>query len=177
MLIKLYELNERYHDTKEKMAWLATSLYAAFSLAILRIFFTEGVKAFIKDQPGLIVIILLIIFCCALRFINFQYKKKRISVGISKGFMEILPNQTLSDENKLEQMLECTKNANDKWREYKKKYKTNNKHKNKYISTEWPINILIVLFFILQILIILYLKGWFGVKSLKNPLLTIIILY
>jgi hypothetical protein len=37
-LMKIYELNERYHDTKEKRAWLAISFYAAFTLGIIRIF-------------------------------------------------------------------------------------------------------------------------------------------
>lgn len=45
IVLKLYELNEHYHDTKEKMAWLGSSLYVAFSVTIITSF---SVKNFIK---------------------------------------------------------------------------------------------------------------------------------
>ena len=80
ILLKLYELNERYHDTKEKMAWLGSSLYFAFSLAILRILFIKEMQNFIKQDPWVIIGFLLAICVFALLFINFQFKKKRNSV-------------------------------------------------------------------------------------------------
>ena len=159
ILLKLYELNERYHDTKEKMAWLGSSLYFAFSLAILRILFIEGIQKIINGCPLIIVGFLTVICGCALWFINIQYKKKRISVGISNEFMEILPDKTLTDENKLEKMIKCINEINDDWRRYKKDYKKKYKKKyKKFIFTEIPINLLIFVFLISQILIIIYLK-------------------
>lgn len=160
-LMKLYELNEKYHDTKERMAWLGSSLYAAFSLAVLRIFFRKEIQDLINDCPVIIIIVfLLVIFICAFWFINVQYKKKRISVGISNEYMKILFNQKLSDKLKLKHMLKINIAINEYWRMYKKKQRKKNKHKNKYIFTEVPINILIVAFLVSQILIILYLKSW-----------------
>ncbi len=83
MIIKLYELNEHYHDTKEKMAWLGSALYFTFSLAIMRILFIKEMQNFIKqDQwvPWIIGILLAAICGCALWFVNLHYKKKRISI-------------------------------------------------------------------------------------------------
>lgn len=161
ILLKLYELNEHYHDTKDNMAWLGISLYAAFSLAILRIFFTKEIRVFINDCPVIIIIVfLLVIYFCAFWFINVQYKKKRISVGISTEYMKILSNQKLSDKLKLKHMFKIIKVINYYWCMYKKKHRKKNKHKNKYILTEVPINILIVAFLVSQILVILYLKNW-----------------
>ena len=37
-ILRLYEFYERYHNTKEKMAWLGISFYAVFTLGIIRIF-------------------------------------------------------------------------------------------------------------------------------------------
>ena len=153
MIIKLYELNERYHDTKEKMAWLGSSLYFAFSLAILRILFIDGMQKIIKKYPGGIVFFVLAIFGCALWFVIFQYKKKKISVGISNEFMDIVSNNKLSDENKLKKMIKYTRYINDKWRVYKKWHKIGCM---KIFFTELPVNILMILFLASQIFLIWY---------------------
>ena len=160
MLIRLYELNERYHDTKEKMAWLATSLYATFSVAIIRILFIEKTQNFIKNcrcNTILICAFLSVVCGCAVWFIHLQYRKKRISVAINGEFMEILPEQTLSDENKLTRMLECTREINKCWRNYKKEHKKKSKCRNKLTLTEGPVFTLIGIFFVTQILITLIL--------------------
>jgi len=71
-LLKLYELNEKYHDTKEKMAWLASSLYAVFSVAFFK--YAHNVQLHdLKDSLKIGIIAFSIgTFICVLRFINFQ---------------------------------------------------------------------------------------------------------
>ena len=157
ILLKLYELNERYHDTKEKMAWLGSSLYFAFSLAILRILFIKGMQNIIKQYswvPWVIIgFLLAAIYCCACWFINLQYKKKRISVGISNEFMDIVSNN--KPENKLKKMIKYTRYINDKWGAYKKDHKKECKN---FSYTELPINILMGLFFAFQITLIILIR-------------------
>ena len=148
ILLKLYELNERYHDTKEKMAWLGSSLYAAFSLAILRIFFAREMQDFINDYNMLFFVFLLLVFICAEWFINFQYKKKRISVRIDEELKDKMSEQVSSNEDQLKQIFTFISNVNTYWRNYKNK-------DSRYLSTEIPINILIAIFFIIQILMFL----------------------
>ena len=127
MLIKVHELNERYHDTKQKMAWLDTSLYATFSLAIFRILFFDETQKFIVNHainniPNIIpILVLLAVVCfCVYLFAIFQYQKKKISVEISGKFMEILSDKTLPYEKKLNEMFDVTKEINCYWKEYKK---------------------------------------------------------
>ena len=151
IIMRMYELNERYHDTKEKMAWLASSLYAGFSVAIIRIFFTDSMQDFIRDCPLLIIIFLSAIFVCVFWFINFQYHKKRRSVKITGLLEHEIFKLKLDGENKLKQIFDCINKIHNVGRKKKKK---------KYRSTECPINMLIITFFITQIIITLYLKGW-----------------
>ncbi len=156
MIIKLYELNERYHDTKEKMAWLGSSLYFAFSLAILRILFIKGMQKIIEQGqwvPWVIGILLASICGCAVCFICLQYRKKRISVGISNEFMDIVSNYKLYDESVLKEMLKITKDLNSNWGEYKKNHK---KECKKYRYAELPVYILISVFLASQIILIWY---------------------
>ena len=42
---KHIEMNENYHDKKEEMAWIASSIYFAFSLLMLRWLIDENIGA------------------------------------------------------------------------------------------------------------------------------------
>ena len=138
MIIKLYELNEHYHDTKEKMAWLASSLYAAFSVTIITWLFNKEICE-IQSLPFLIIEIGA--FICALWFIIFQYKKKKISVLITGEYEKIILNKNLDDDKKLNRMLHSKTDAHNHWKNYKNRYK-----KKALRSTEPPIFILISIF-------------------------------
>ena len=153
MIIKLYELNEHYHDTKEKMAWLGSSLYFTFSLAIMRFLFIQEIQTIIKKYPWIIVIFVLTLFGCVLRFVCLQYRKKRISAGISNKFMDIVNNNELTAENKVKRMIKYTRCINDKWRALKNKHK---KEWKKYGFAELPVHILMIIFFVSQIILLLY---------------------
>lgn len=74
--MKLHELYSKYHDTKEKMAWVGISFYAAFTLGIVRIFRIKDIVI----PPWLLwtlVCVLIIVMMCVLYFLLFHYKKKR----------------------------------------------------------------------------------------------------
>jgi len=100
-LMKLYELNGRYHDTKEKMAWLATTFYAGFSLAVIKGVTTENIALFLYNHliATLAALVLLVfIASCVLFFCRFQYKKKRASQKIDVNIRQELSSYTKDDQ-------------------------------------------------------------------------------
>jgi hypothetical protein len=155
--MKFYELNERYHDTKEKMAWLATSLYAAFSIALLKWMMNKEYKNFITENYLLILIVLTVIFICAIWFINFHYYKKRNSVRIDgKTAKEIIE----SEKNEIDQMAEIFdyRSSLKPLKNWKNR-KTNNEKLFAYHSTEIPIHLLMICFFFAQVFTIFSIKS------------------
>jgi len=156
IIIKLYELNEHYHDTKEKMAWLASSLYAAFSVAIITWLFSKEIyKIHILKLNSIINIILffiiiVVVFICAILFICFQYKKKKISAVITDKYEKIILNEGLNYKNKLRRMFDYKSDVHNNWKKYRKDYKN-----KKLGRSEIPIKIMIFIFFIAQIISII----------------------
>ena len=156
MIIKLYELNEHYHDTKEKMAWLGSSLYFTFSLAIMRFLFVGKAQTIIKNHSKEIVVFLLAIFICALLFVYLQYRKKRISVGITGESEGLMAEPGSFDENHLTQLLKVKSDIHTNFKKYKEKDK---KGYRKIFLRELPIYFLMIIFFIFQIILL-----WFKSK-------------
>ena len=137
-LMKLYELNERYHDTKEKMAWLGISFYAVFTLGIIRIF-TKDIN--ITDWVSYTLIgFLLVILWCVFWFLTFHYQKKRISVKITDELAHSL-EKTNNSEKDLKKIFHEINEIN----------KTGVKCSHEYRSTEIPILILLFVLFAAQV--------------------------
>jgi len=107
ILIKLYELNERYHDTKEKMIWLGSSLYFIFSFTILIFIVSNKNFKWPTHNSIYLIIFLTLIFINALLFIWFQIKKKRASLQYTKQLERELSELKLQDENKLKEIFKC----------------------------------------------------------------------
>ncbi len=151
-LIKLYELNERYHDTKDNMVWLAISLYAVLSLAIMRILFIKEIQNFVNEEGMigeiLITLFLSLVLYFTLSFINFQYKKKRISIRITEELEDKMTKQVSFNENHLKQFFEFKSKVH-------KDFKNNKKPCSEYYTTEIPIHVLIFIFFAAQLFLIL----------------------
>lgn len=98
VFIKLYELNEKYHDTKEKRAWIAVSFYAAFTLGVANVPLDDLISSI-----GYLVTVIIptIIFVCVYLFIDFQYRQKRISVALEGRLNKILSRNTDNLEKEL----------------------------------------------------------------------------
>jgi hypothetical protein len=168
-LMKLYELNERYHDTKEKRAWLATTFYAGFSLVVIRLATNKEIMVFLQVQQahrlyqililifilglilGFILFLLSVIFVCVLFFIRFQYIKKRASVDIEGHLTEELSVQNQDESIQLARVFRYMRIANEK--------KSRCKQRRKFSSTEIPIFGLMIALFVAQILGILIAFG------------------
>ncbi len=153
-LIKLYELNEQYHDTKEKRAWLATTFYAAFCSAVIKWATTiENVET-LQKYGWPILVLSVVIFLCVFFFNWFQYRKKRASVKIEGFIAEELSVQNESDNNQLARLFDY------KTEVHKRRCKrSDNEKKEEGYSTEIPIFVLMVAFFSAQISVILTTSG------------------
>ena len=89
IILKNIEMNENYHDKKEKMAWIASSIYFAFSLLILRWLIDETIDGY---QKIMLLVLLAVIYTSALCFISLQFKLRWESVEKSDALREVLRN-------------------------------------------------------------------------------------
>ena len=79
-ILKEYELNEQYHDTKEKSLWVAFALYYTYCVASTGYFLEiYNRNNYIRVGP-LVVLINILIFVLFSLFIEMQGKRKCISV-------------------------------------------------------------------------------------------------
>lgn len=83
MLRTLYELNEKYHDTKEHVVWLAATIYLAFSLLVIQ---TKSVLP--SEWAGLI--LLFLVFLLTFLFIVGQTWMKCISAIRTGKFLKLV---------------------------------------------------------------------------------------
>ncbi len=90
VILKHIELNEKYHDTKERMAWIASSVYFTFSLFVLNWLFEHRNLFICCKQSFLMTIPLLFIYICALCFISLQFKMRWDSVNKAGALKEVL---------------------------------------------------------------------------------------
>jgi len=86
MLRTLYELNEKYHDTKEHVVWLATTIYLALSLLVIR--HSNVLLSLTSEWGGLI--LLFFVFLSTFLFIAGQTWQKCISVVKTAKFHELI---------------------------------------------------------------------------------------
>jgi hypothetical protein len=146
-LMKLYELNEQYHDTKEKRAWLATTFYVAFCLAVFKWTTNIGTVTIVQDHQYTIIGFLFVVFLCVFFFNLFQYRKKRASVKVDHFIAKALSVQKGNDNDQLVKVFDYMHEA------HKPRWKRSDKPA--YHSTEIHIFVLMFAFFIAQVLIIL----------------------
>ena len=140
VILRLYELYERYHNTKESMAWLGISFYAAFTLGIIRIY---TIKDLFLD-PWLLWItigVLTIVMGCMLWFLYFHYKKKRCAAKIVGKLEDFLPKKNSNTEKELKNIMTVIRKINNEGVSFCCGYK----------STEVPISILLFILYATQI--------------------------
>ncbi len=80
----------QYHDIKEKMAWLASSLYAAFSLAFIKWMYSNNVYRFSTVTQLLILVFSVIIFICAFMTNINKKESKKNKLGSTEGPINVL---------------------------------------------------------------------------------------
>jgi type IV secretory pathway TrbL component len=85
------ELNEHYHQSKETMAWVASSLYLGFSVAVIKWLFE---KPLCVSQNIFSTIILSVVYLAALAFITFQFRHRWQSVYESYALNDLLKECT-----------------------------------------------------------------------------------
>jgi uncharacterized membrane protein YciS (DUF1049 family) len=79
-LFREYELNEKYHDSKENRAWIAWALYFTYSLLLLQWILRGGSQTIIKENTLILVILICLIDLSAFLFVLFQIQRKVHSV-------------------------------------------------------------------------------------------------
>ncbi len=111
IIMRMYELYERYHNTKENMAWLGISFYAVFTLGIMRIFSDKEIDILpwlLWTSVGVLVIVML----CVLWFIIFHYKKKRCAAKNVDELENYLSRQEANSEEGLKEIIGKIQNIN-----------------------------------------------------------------
>ncbi len=88
LIIKKMELNEQYHQAKEKMAWVATSLYLTFTLVSFKWLNNESYYSISEAFPT--ILILLVVYLSALSFVTFQFRHRWQSVYESYALVDLL---------------------------------------------------------------------------------------
>ena len=150
-LMKLYELNEQYHDTKERRAWLATIFYAAFCLAMFRWAINIKNETFLQGYPFPIIALLGVIAACVFFFTWFQYRKKRASQKIEEFIAKELSVHNGDDHDQLARVFAYKNEVHEPRRRRTVKQGS--------LSTEIYIFVLMIALFLAQVLVILIVSG------------------
>ena len=94
LLKTLYELNERYHDVKERVVWLAGVVYLTFSVALIAWYLDPENRNVLWSMPGLgkwhVAVFLSVIFVLVAAFIFRQTKHKVVSAAKTGQFNDLI---------------------------------------------------------------------------------------
>lgn len=91
IILKHMELNEAYHQVKENMAWIGTSLYLAFSAAV--VVWLRSCP-FYGDDLALPALMLLTLYLGALSFVSFQFRHRWFSICKTNALNALLKEST-----------------------------------------------------------------------------------
>ena len=83
------ELNEKYHDSKEKMAWTGASLYLIFAFATIKWLLNESSSLDPLETP-IAIIVLVTVLLGALAFTSFQFRHRWQSTCKAAALKEVL---------------------------------------------------------------------------------------
>jgi len=147
IILRLYEFYERYHNTKEKMAWLGISFYAVFTLGIIRMFTIKDLSI----DPWLLwvtISVLTVVMGCILWFLCFHYKKKRCAAKIVDDLEDFLSKKNSNSEKGQQNIIAAIRNTNREGVSFCCGYK----------STEVPITILLFVMYATQVA---FISAWF----------------
>ena len=92
-LFREYELNEKYHDSKENRAWIACVLYFTYSLLLLQWILRNGSQEIIKENTLILGIVICLIDLSAFLFVLFQIQHKVHSVRKAANLKYAIANK------------------------------------------------------------------------------------
>ena len=94
LLILLYEQNEKYHDTKEKVIWLAGTVYFGFAVLVLRWVLDLPSEWFlgtgIGSPRGATLTFLSVVFGFVFWYLWFQHRAKIDTLSIFERYVELI---------------------------------------------------------------------------------------
>lgn len=95
-IIKIeYELNEKYHDTKERVIWIAYTLYYAYTIGLSK-YLLEVKKNYINNKIGYLIFFFdIIIFVLSTVFLYMQCKRKYVSVLKTEKIRNIIADDDI----------------------------------------------------------------------------------
>jgi hypothetical protein len=139
-LMMLFSNNEKYHDTKENRAWIASAFY--YSISVTAITALINNRCLIKSTILIVflVILVLALYLADFLYVLFQFKKKYISVNYHYILMKNIDKLIDTNTSCLESCV------HEKWQ-----YLKSGIFK---IATEVSVLVLSFIFFICQIVII-----------------------
>ncbi len=146
-LFKEYELNEKYHDSKENRAWIACALYFTYSLVVIKWILEINNKVFIKENYLLLMFTILIIDTLSFLFILFQFHKKALSVKKAAKVKTAIANQYNETDKNIwvNRVWQCELSSDANWlRRYK---------------IEIPLLLLVIVFPTVKIIIAFNISG------------------
>jgi hypothetical protein len=97
-LLKEYELNEKYHDSKENRAWIACALYFTYSIILLQWILNTGSRRIIENNGCLLEIMIALIDISVFLFIFQQLRRKANSVRKAAILKYAIVNQYTNNE-------------------------------------------------------------------------------
>ena len=126
-ILKHIELNETYHEAKERLAWLATVFYVSFSVASIVSFSVASIEQFLKIcnfEPGLTLLFLVTVYLAGLGYASFQFRHRWNSTCITYALRRMLKDYQKEDPvslftDKFEEAVKKTHGGNKYEQEYK----------------------------------------------------------
>ncbi len=85
-VLRLIEREDRYHEKKESMAWIAGSVYFTFSIGVISWIVSSGMVRAPHNLKMLLMFGLLLFYICALIFVTLQFKSRWNSVSHTATF-------------------------------------------------------------------------------------------
>jgi uncharacterized membrane protein YhdT len=92
-LFREYELNEKYHDTKENRAWLACALFFTYSLVLLKWILSPVNQGIISENACLFVVMVFLVDLASFLFVFSQIQRKASSVRKSANLKHSIVSQ------------------------------------------------------------------------------------
>ncbi len=99
LIIKLYELNEKYHDQKDSRAWVATTLFLTYSIALFAWLIDHNDFSNLYSLAALIVHF--IISLSTFLYVSFQFQMKTFSLNYESTLQAEINDSIKTDISKL----------------------------------------------------------------------------
>ena len=90
VFLKLYDLDQSYHNQKERRAWLAIIGYIGFSLIAIKWLASQDIHSFCVYQKWWLTAFIFTVYACAMSFIFLQFLGRWQAVARTGAFDRII---------------------------------------------------------------------------------------